>query len=112
MRIPRLYADHFSHAIGEVSLSERNHHYLSRVLRAKPGQMIRLFDGCGRTSEATVKAISKRETIIELMAITESPIQASSDAGLALIKSDRFDWAPKSYRAWCQRNSTDHYSIH
>lgn len=94
MRIPRLYADNFSHATGEVSLSERNHHYLSRVLRAKPGQMIRLFDGCGRTGEATVKAISKRETTIELLTISDSPDRRLPvTLGLALIKSDRFDWA-------------------
>ena len=94
MRIPRLYADNFSHATGEVSLSERNHHYLSRVLRAKPGQIIRLFDGCGRTGEATVKAISKRETTIELLTISGSPDRRLPvTLGLALIKSDRFDWA-------------------
>ena len=94
MRTPRLYAETIGHATDEVSLSERNHHYLSRVLRAKPGQIIRLFDGCGRTCEATVKQIRKRETTIELMAITESPDhRLPVTLGLALIKSDRLDWA-------------------
>ena len=94
MRTPRLYADTIGHATDEVSLSERNHHYLSRVLRAKPGQIIRLFDGRGRTCEATVKEIRKRETTIELMAITESPDhRLPVTLGLALIKSDRLDWA-------------------
>ena len=94
MRKPRLYADTFSHAIGEISLSERNHHYLSRVLRAKPGQTIQLFDGCGRTCEATIKAISKHETTIELLTFSESPDRRlPATLGLALIKSDRFDWA-------------------
>ena len=73
MRTPRLYADTIGQATDEVSLSERNHHYLSRVLRAKPGQIIRLFDGRGRTCEATVKEIRKRETTIELIAITKVP---------------------------------------
>ena len=94
MRTPRLYADTIGHATDEVSLSERNHQYLSRVLRAKPGQFIRLFDGRGRTCEATVKEIRKRETTIELMAITESPDhRLPVTLGLALIKSDRLDWA-------------------
>ena len=93
MRKPRLYADTFSHAKGEISLSERNHHYLSRVLRAKPGKIIRLFDGCGRTFEATIKAISKHDTTVELLAFSESPDRRLPvTLGLALIKSDRFDW--------------------
>ena len=93
MRTPRLYADTFSHATGEIILSERNHHYLSRVLRAKPGQIIRLFDGCGRTCEATIKAISKYETTIELLMFSESPDRRLPvTLGVALIKSDRFDW--------------------
>lgn len=94
MRTPRLYADTLSHATGEISLSERNHHYLSRVLRAKPGQIIRLFDGRGRTCEATIKAISKHETTIELLAFSESPDRRLPVIlGISLIKSDRFDWA-------------------
>ena len=94
MRTPRLYADTFSHATGEISLSERNHHYLSRVLRAKPGQLIRLFNGCGRTCEATIKAISKHETTVELLTFSESPDRRLPvTLGISLIKSDRFDWA-------------------
>ena len=94
MRTPRLYADTLSYATGEISLSERNHHYLSRVLRAKPGQIIRLFDGCGRTCEATIKAVSKHETTIELLTFSESPDRRLPVIlGISLIKSDRFDWA-------------------
>ena len=93
MRTPRLYADTLSHATDEISLSERNHHYLSRVLRVKPGQIILLFDGCGRACEAAVKEISKRETIIELLTISESPDRRLPvTLGLAVIKSGRFDW--------------------
>ena len=93
MRKPRLYADTFSHATGEISLSERNHHYLSRVLRAKPGEIIRLFDGFGRTFEATIKTISKHKTTIELLTFSESPdLRLPVTLGLALIKYTRFDW--------------------
>ena len=66
MKKPRLYADAFGHAAGEVILSERNHHYLSRVLRAKTSQAIELFDGSGRSYQATIKNISKRETIAQI----------------------------------------------
>ncbi len=93
MRTPRLYADTLSHATDAICLSERNHHYLSRVLRAKPGQVILLFDGYGRACEATVKEISKRETTIEPLTISESPDRRLPvTLGLAIIKSDRFDW--------------------
>lgn len=94
MRTPRLYADTFGHATGEVVLSERNHHYLSRVLRAKTEQKIELFDGNGCVCQAIIADISKRETTVQLLNISETPDhRLPVTLGLALIKSDRFDWA-------------------
>ena len=94
MRTPRLYADTFSRATGEVVLSERNHHYLSRVLRAKTEQTIELFDGKGFVCQAIIKDISKRETTVQIDNISETPDHRMPvTLGLALIKSDRFDWA-------------------
>ena len=94
MRTPRLYADTFGHAAGEVVLSERNHHYLSRVLRAKTEQTIELFDGNGRVCHASITDISKRETTVQILDISEAPDhRLPVTLGLALIKSDRFDWA-------------------
>ena len=94
MRTPRLYADTFSRATGEVVLSERNHHYLSRVLRAKTEQTIELFDGKGFVCQASITDISKRETTVQILDISEAPDhRLPVTLGLALIKSDRFDLA-------------------
>ena len=94
MRTPRLYADTFGHATGEVVLSERNHHYLSRVLRAKTEQKIELFDGNGCICQAIIADISKRETTVQILNFSETPDhRLPVTLGLALIKSDRFDWA-------------------
>ena len=94
MKTPRLYADALGHATGEVVLSERNHHHLSRVLRAKTSQVIELFDGTGRSCQAIIKNISKRETIAQILNIAEhNDKRLPVTLGLALIRSDRFDWA-------------------
>ena len=71
MRTPRLYADTISHASGEVVLSERNHHYLARVLRAQVGQQVSLFNGQGCTTDAIITEINKRQTIVDLRDRTE-----------------------------------------
>jgi 16S rRNA (uracil1498-N3)-methyltransferase len=93
MRIPRLYADTISHASGEVVLSERNHHYLARVLRAKVGNRVSLFDGNGNTANATITEITKRRTVVDLSDRKEHVDQRLPiTLGMALIKSDRFDW--------------------
>ena len=94
MKTPRLYADALGHATGEVVLSDRNHHYLSRVLRAKTSQVIELFDGTGRSYQAVIENISKRETIAQILNMTEhKDKRLPVTLGLALIRSDRFDWA-------------------
>jgi len=94
MKTPRLYADALGHATGEVVLTERNHHYLTRVLRAKTAQVIELFDGSGRSCQAIIKNISKRETVAEILNVAEhEDRRLPVTLGLALIKPDRFDWA-------------------
>ena len=94
MKKPRLYAGALGQVAGEVVLSERNHHYLSRVLRAKTSQVIELFDGTGRSYQATIKNISKRETIAQILNITKhKDRRLRVTLGLALIRSERFNWA-------------------
>ena len=94
MKKPRLYADAVGHATVEVVLSERNNHYISLVLRAKTSQVIELFYGTGRSYQAVIENISKRETIAQILNITEhKDKRLPVTLGLALIRSDRFDWA-------------------
>ena len=93
MKTPRLYADTISHASGGVVLSERNHHYLARVLRAKVGQCVSLFNGQGCTTDAVITEINKRQTVVDLRDRTEhADRRLPITLGMALIKPDRFDW--------------------
>src|SRR5210317_718953 len=93
MRTPRLYADTISHASGEVVLSERNHHYLARVLRAKVGQRVSLFNSQGCSTDAVITEINKRQTVVNLRDRTEHADQRIPvTLGMALIKSNRFHW--------------------
>jgi 16S rRNA (uracil1498-N3)-methyltransferase len=94
MRTPRLYVSDCRHIQGEVGVSERNHHYLARVLRASVGQRLTLFDGQGYEAEAAITAISKKQTRISLSHGTQTEdVRLPITLGLAWIKSDRFDWA-------------------
>ena len=62
--------------------------------RAKTSQVIELFDGTGRSYQATIKSISKRETIAQILNMTKhKDKRLPVTLGLALIRSERFDWA-------------------
>ena len=69
--------------------------HLGRVLRARAGDHIALFNGDGQEFAATVLAVSKREVSVEIGEAatpqTESPVYTT--LGLCLSKGDRFDWA-------------------
>lgn len=94
MRQPRLYVSALASAAGEVILSERNHHYLARVLRAAVGQPLELFDGEGRLALGMIVSIDKRQTVVHVESPRLTPDhRLPVTLGLCLIKSDRFDWA-------------------
>jgi 16S rRNA (uracil1498-N3)-methyltransferase len=69
--------------------------HLGRVLRARAGEHITLFNGNGQEFAATVVAVSKREVTVDIGAAsspqTESLVHTT--LGLCLSKGDRFDWA-------------------
>ena len=94
MRTTRLWVPDLSASAGAIALSERNHHYLARVLRAKPGSPLVLFDGQGRVAEAEIQAITKQTTTVTMTAPHQSAdTRVPIILCLALIKPDRFDWA-------------------
>jgi 16S rRNA (uracil1498-N3)-methyltransferase len=69
--------------------------HLGRVLRARAGEHITLFNGNGQEFAAAVVAVSKREVTVNIGAAsspqTESLVHTA--LGLCLSKGDRFDWA-------------------
>ena len=69
--------------------------HLGRVLRARAGDNIALFNGDGQEFAATVVSVSKREVSVDI-GEADSPNTEShvhTVLGLCLSKGDRFDWA-------------------
>ncbi len=95
MRSPRLFTDQPLTPGDQVVLEGTVAQRLGRVLRARAGEQVALFNGDGREFAATVLSVSKREVSVDIGAAatpqTESPVHTT--LGLCLSKGDRFDWA-------------------
>jgi len=63
---PRLYVPGERLAGPRVTLTGPEHRHLGRVLRARPGDPVTLFDGVGGEVEARVARIGRAETELEL----------------------------------------------
>ena len=94
MRNPRLFTDQSLTAGDRVVLKGNVAQHLGRVLRARAGDHIALFNGDGQEFAATVVNVSKREVSVDIGEAhapnTES--QVHTMLGLCLSKGDRFDW--------------------
>ena len=95
MRTTRLYTDQSLEAGAQVVLQGNAAQHLGRVLRARVGEAVALFNGDGREFAATITTSSKREIQLTLgeasLPCTESAVHTA--LGLCLSKGDRFDWA-------------------
>lgn len=58
-------------------LADEEAHHLLRVLRAKPGDTIRLFDGQGRWGIFQVSAVAKKTAELALLSVGHAPTPAS-----------------------------------
>ena len=94
MRNPRLFTDQSLTAGDRVVLKGNVAQHLGRVLRARAGDHIALFNGDGQEFAAQVVSVSKREVSVDIGEAhspnTES--QVHTMLGLCLSKGDRFDW--------------------
>ena len=95
MRTPRLFSDQPLLVSTEVVLEGSAAQYLGKVLRARVGDSVILFDGQGQQGTATIKAIAKHSVSAQLDTITTPQTESSlqTHLGLCLSKCDRFDWA-------------------
>ena len=95
MRNPRLFIDQLLTPCDQVVLEGNVAQHLGRVLRARPGDNIALFNGDGQEFAATVLTVSKGKVSVDVGEAatpqTESPVYTT--LGLCLSKGDRFDWA-------------------
>lgn len=72
-------------------LEEDQAHHLIRVMRAKPGDSVVLFDGCGTEYEAKVDEVSKKRVSLRIESQTQvdDPNQPAIIVACALPKGDR-----------------------
>ncbi|MEZ6037721.1 MAG: RsmE family RNA methyltransferase [Planctomycetota bacterium] len=68
-------------------------HHLGRVLRARPGEAVRLGDGRGGSAPATVIAVGRRTVTLEVGATTHSaPASPALTVAFACPRASRCDW--------------------
>ena len=95
MRTPRLFIDQNLSAHSQITIDGAGAQYLSRVLRARVGHHVVLFNGSGQEFPAQIAEVGKHAITAVLGEgvdpVTESPLHTA--LGLCLSKGDRFDWA-------------------
>lgn len=94
MTIHRLYVPEPLAAGAELRLDAERSHYVSRVLRARPGDTLVLFDGRGGEHCASISRISKQGATVTVGAhrdgIPESYLTVHLLQGIS--RGDRMDW--------------------
>jgi 16S rRNA (uracil1498-N3)-methyltransferase len=88
----RIFVDPDRLALGSLVLRGDEHHYLARVRRARPGEVIELVDGEGRRARALIEAIVADATTLRVEAPESIPsLPPFVRALVPLIKGDRMD---------------------
>lgn len=77
---------------GQVIISGDEAHHGRSVLRLRPGEMIRLADGAGRTATARVERVDRHDivAVAEDAVIQERPAAMLLTVACAIPKGDRF----------------------
>ncbi|MGE5185258.1 MAG: RsmE family RNA methyltransferase [Acidobacteriota bacterium] len=79
-------------APGTLVVTGDEHHYLSRVRRARAGDALELVDGEGHRARAVIERIGERETLLragEVEAVVDAPPRVR--VLVPVIKGDRMD---------------------
>ncbi|MCX5747759.1 MAG: RsmE family RNA methyltransferase [Proteobacteria bacterium] len=88
----RIFVDPAQLAAGELIVTGDEHHYLSRVRRARGGEIVELVDGAGRRARAEIARIADHATILRVEAPEAIPsVPPVIRAAIPIIKGDRMD---------------------
>jgi len=88
----RVFVDPERLVLGSLILRGDEHHYLSRVRRARPGDVIELVDGAGNRARAVIEAITTDATTLRVETPETIPaLPPFVRALVPLIKGDRMD---------------------
>ena len=94
MRSSRIYVKASLESGNTLELSKSQSHYVTNVLRLKPGDQLSVFNGDGGEYASTIKTLDKRHAIIQLDQFIktdiESPLRIHLGQGIA--RGERMDW--------------------
>lgn len=94
MRSSRVYIKEHLKLGGTVELTKSQSHYVTNVLRLKPGDQLSVFNGDGGEYASTIKTLDKRHVILQLDEFSktdiESPLRIHLGQGIA--RGERMDW--------------------
>ncbi len=95
MRIARFYEPQSLSINQTVTLSDNTHRHGIQVLRLKEGSPLILFNGEGGEYHATLIAVAKRQSQVQINHYTPNDRKAihTIQLCLAMIKPDKMDWA-------------------
>lgn len=93
MRIPRLYLEHTLEARQTLTLTDRQAHYVARVLRMGSGRPLTVFNGEGGEFSAHILDVDKKAVTLEigehLAENRQSPLEIELAIGLS--RGERWD---------------------
>jgi 16S rRNA (uracil1498-N3)-methyltransferase len=91
-RVPRLLVPSLP-AKGTLRLPEDEAAHLTRVLRARPGDVVRVFDGRGREAECRVVEVSKAGAVVEVVRDVDAPRPARDVVLVTSVpRGARMEW--------------------
>ena len=78
-------------AEGEAVVLGDEAHHLSKVLRVRPGDEVRAFDGSGNEAQGSVTAVERDRVVVELGAAYRSPVELTDEVtvAVALLKANK-----------------------
>lgn len=91
-RVPRVHVPGLPES-GRVRLPDDEAHHVARVLRARPGDVVHVFDGAGRERTATVSAVGRDGVTVEIGA--EVPARRPAREVVlctAIPRGERMEW--------------------
>ena len=95
MRTTRLFTEQPLASGARVALRGNAAQHLSRVLRARTGDTVTLFNGDGQEFAATISELGKQAILLTLGEASSPNTESAAHTvlGICLSKGDRFDWA-------------------
>ena len=92
MSMDRFYCENITEPVCQLDGAEARH--IVKVMRAKVGDKLELFDGKGTLAESAVEELAGKKVILKILQITKDPPRNEKRITIAasVAKGERFDW--------------------